>query len=120
MSYEERKTIISGVGIVIIMIALLVYDFHLNYGSPQTYSGYTVTDKAVKPGKDSSTYLVYTEKSGEVMVFCIEDRFLIGRFDASDDYARIEVGKTYSFDTVGVRQHFWSSYPDIIEMRIAE
>lgn len=110
--------IIFFIAIVIIVVFTIGYSISLNYGDARTYKNYTVTDKAVKNDGESSKYLVYTKDSkGNVMVFSVEDRFWCGRFDASDDYARIEVGKTYNFETVGKRSHFWSSYPDIIELK---
>ena len=115
---DFEDTIIPGVIIILIVIIAIFVDIHLSYGEATTYNGYTVTDKAVKNDKDDSKYLVYTKDSkGDVMVFSVEDRFWIGRFDASDDYAKIEIGKTYNFDTVGIRVHFYSSYPCIIDMK---
>ena len=109
------------IGITISVIALIILltglSLYLTYGKATTYSNYTVTDKAVKNNKDSSMYLVYTvDENDDVMVFSVEDRVWIGRFDASDDYAKIKVGETYDFETIGIRNHFFSTYPDIIEI----
>ena len=43
----------------------------------------------------------------------ITDTPLIGRFNSSDLYAEIEVGKTYEFIVGGNRVPFMSWYPDI-------
>lgn len=103
--------------IITAFLSLIFYSCHLDYSDERDYMGYTVTDKAVKNEGNSGIYLVYTvDKDGEVMVFSVEDRMLEGRYDSSDDYARIEVGKTYNFHTIGVRNHFWSSYPTIMTM----
>lgn len=117
MDKELLKEIITLVAAVLLMVSALVLNYHYRYGDPRTYYNYTVTDKTVKNNSNNSLYLVYTKDSnGDVMVFSVDDRLLIGRYDASDDYAKIEVGKTYNFETVGIRNHFLSKYPDIIEM----
>ena len=76
----------------------------------------TVTDKTVKRYNDEDKYLVYTKNTdGLVEVFEITDSFAFGRFDSSDVYGGIEVGKTYSFTVVGERSEFYSIYPNIKE-----
>ena len=119
---NNRGGVDGAVVVFIVALAAIIfiigYCISLDYGDARIYKNYTVTDKAVKNDGESSRYLVYTKDSkGNVMVFSVEDRLWCGRFDASDDYARIEVGKTYNFETVGKRSHFWSSYPDIIELK---
>lgn len=74
----------------------------------------TVTDKQVKNGSKESKYLVFTkDASGEIQVFEITDSLLAFRFDSSDVYAGIEIGKTYIFDVGGSRNKFMSWYPNI-------
>lgn len=107
--------------LIVVIIGIVIFatfrGCQLNYGDERVYKHYTVTDKGIKNYDDSSTYLIYTvDTDGEVMVFCIEDRLLYGRYNSSDDYAKIEIGKTYDFQTIGIRNQFWSSYPDIIGM----
>ena len=101
--------------VIAAFLSMILHGCYLNYADERDYMGYIVTDKAVKG--NSGMYLVYTvDKDGEVMVFSVEDRMLEGRYNSSDDYAKIEVGKTYNFHTIGVRNHFWSSYPTIMTM----
>lgn len=74
-----------------------------------------VTDKAVKNNK----YMVYGRtvtndhlpKSYE-----ITDNILARRYDSSDIYAEIEVGKTYEMIVGGNRVPFMSWYPNIYEV----
>lgn len=115
MDKVEKNAIIF---LSIITILAIIFCIYLDYGdSDHVYTNYVVTDKTVKNEKDNSKYLIYTKDTeGNVTVFSIEDRFWCGRFNSSDDYARIEIGKTYNFTTVGIRSYFWSSYPDIIEL----
>ena len=103
--------------IPILAIIIIIFAFYLDYGNATNYCNYTVTDKAVKNYNKDSKYLIYTvNEDGDVMVFSVEDRLFIGRFNSSDDYARIQIGKTYTFRTIGVRNGFFSTYPDIVEI----
>lgn len=73
-----------------------------------------VTDKAVKNYDDNGLYLIYTKDSdGTILVMEIEDNIFVGQFDSSDIYAKIETGKTYTFDVGGSRVPFFSWYPNI-------
>ena len=74
----------------------------------------TVTDKDVKNSDGESKYLVFTKTSdGETAVFEVTDALFAGRFDSSDLYAEIEIGKTYKFDVGGSRNRLFSWYPNI-------
>ena len=76
----------------------------------------TVTDKNVKNNGDSGKYLVYCKnESGNIEVLEITDALFAGRFDSSDTYAGIEVGKTYKFNIGGSRIRLLSWYPNIYE-----
>lgn len=76
----------------------------------------TVTDKQVKRTGDSSSdkYLIYTEnENGNVAVYEITDSLLKGRFNSSDLYATIKIGKTYRLTICGERYPILSMYPNI-------
>lgn len=72
----------------------------------------TVTEKAVKGSHGK--YMVFTKDNNEVNVYEITDNIFQGRWNASDAYAEIKEGKTYKFTVVGIRNHFWSMYPNIL------
>lgn len=81
----------------------------------QTYVA-TVTDKDIKNYDKTSKYLIFTKTDdGETRVFSVEDSILRWRFNSSDVYAEIEVGKTYRFTTVGFRFEPFSWYENIID-----
>lgn len=78
-----------------------------------------VTDKGIKNYGNSSTYLIYTKDVyGEVQVLEITDNLLSLRFDSSNVYANIEVGKTYTFVVGGDRVELFSWYPNIYEYKV--
>lgn len=80
----------------------------------------TVTDKdrstaSTKDGS-KSVFRIYTDGGPECTTFGLADNLFAGNFNASDMYGKIQVGKTYSFKTVGVRNGFFSSFPEITKM----
>jgi hypothetical protein len=71
---------------------------------------FTVTGKEnVKDGK-SGKYLVYTDKT----TYEITDSWYHWRWDSSDVYGKLQVGKTYTATLQGYRVPFLSWYPNII------
>ncbi len=114
----DLSTIIVVVAILIVIVTLIIDGQHTldkSVGSQRTVVT-TVVDKSVKRDGDSDKYLVYTKTAeGTTEVFEITDSFLAGRFNSSDIYADIEIGKTYQFGVRGHRNHFFSWYPNIYD-----
>lgn len=81
-----------------------------------------VTDKAVKNNK----YMVYgktVDLEHLTKSYEITDSALAGRYDSSDMYGEIEIGKTYEFIVGGNRVPFMSWYPDIysaVEVKVLQ
>lgn len=85
----------------------------------------TVVDKdrsttSSKNGSQS-VYRIYTENCGaDNETLGLADNILQGNFNASDMYAKIKVGETYKFETVGVRNGFLSSFREIVRFTKVE
>lgn len=104
--------------IIIVILLVAVAPGIIKVCNTQTWV-VTVTDKDRM--SDKNKYLVYTfDQSGESRVFEITDSLLMWRFDSSDDYNCIEVGKTYKFTTGGYRIPLFSMYPNIYEYEVYE
>lgn len=77
----------------------------------------TVIDKGIKNYKGGSNYLIYTkDENNKIATYRIEDSLIQGKFNSSDIYGSIEVGKTYTFKVAGTRNEFFSMYPNIIKV----
>jgi hypothetical protein len=84
-----------------------------------SYNDVKITDKAVKNSKEKSTYLIFTEdKNRTVHVFKDTDSFIRGKFNSSDIYGELKVGKTYDIETYGIRIPFLSRYENIKTVNI--
>lgn len=111
--YSKKKNNPEGVIYLIILAVVLAITFGgcCIQNSNECIEVGTVTDKYVKDDR----YLVYCEdENGEVDVYEIEDSFIYGRLNSSDDFGRIHVGETYEFRVVGSRAPILSWYPNII------
>lgn len=112
--------IVITVIIVIFVLAISLYR-PVNKASDIRNVTVTVTDKEVKNYDDESKYLIFGEDSdGNVSVFEITDSLFMGRFDSSDTYGGIKVGKTYTFKIGGSRNELFSYYPNIYEYKLVE
>lgn len=75
----------------------------------------TVTEKITKRDGDSDKYLIYVKPvAGQDKVYQNTDSIMYLKFDSSDMYAELEVGKTYDCKTWGWRVPFFSSYKNLI------
>lgn len=115
--YFDTDRFIIGIFIAFAIVCVaggIIFSIATNYNE-QTYVA-TVTDKDVKNYNNSSKYLVFTKtEDGETRVFSVEDSLLRFRWNSSDVYGEIEVGKTYRFTTVGFRFEILSMYENIID-----
>lgn len=75
-----------------------------------------VKDKWVKRTEERDLYMIGTENE----VFKIEDNLFIGKFNSSDLYNQIEIGKQYKIKTTGVRNNFMSWYRNINSIELCE
>lgn len=116
-SYFDTDRLIIGIFIalaIVFVVGGVIISIATNYNE-QTYVA-TVTDKDVKNYDKSSKYLVFTKtEEGETRVFSVEDSLLRFRWNSSDVYGEIEVGKTYRFTVVGFRIEILSMYENIID-----
>jgi hypothetical protein len=77
-----------------------------------------VTDKQVKRVGDRDTYFIYTvDAKGEPHVFKDVDAKWLLKFDSSDVYAVVEVGRWYRFKTIGWRWSLKSWYENVRSAR---
>lgn len=79
----------------------------------------TVTDKERVNTNNAdnavSKYLIFgTDENGDSKVFENTDSFLRFKFNGSDIYGEMEVGKTYEITVVGYRVPFFSAYENIV------
>jgi hypothetical protein len=105
------KFILMIVLAVIILIGYISLSFN-----DHTYI-IEVTDKERVNYSDGGKYLIYGTCNDDTIVLENTDALLRGKFNSSNIYAEIEVGKEYEVTVVGWRIPFLSTYENIIEFK---
>lgn len=102
--------------LIFIVIACIVGSCVYTEGNKRQIT-VTVTDKGIKNYKEESKYLIYgKDEDKQIVTYEIEDSLMQGKFNSSDIYGSIEVGKKYTFEIVGERNEFLSMYPNIVRV----
>ena len=114
----KAKMINLVITLAVLIIAYVAVLTVIQNTNEQVIFGVTVVDKArVSYWPGSHKYLIYTiDGSDTVRVFENTDAFFYAKHDSSDFYARIRIGETYDFRTVGRRLPHFSRYKNIIEI----
>jgi Protein of unknown function (DUF1523) len=68
------------------------------------------TESTRKENKVESTYLIYTDQG----VFRNDDAGWFMKYNSSDVYGNLDVGKRYRFKVYGWRIPFFSMYPNLV------
>lgn len=117
-SYEKDDSLGCGlyIGIIIIVILCMLGSCSVKESNERTVN-VIVTDKGIKNYDNDSKYLIYCKNENEeIQVYEITDSLFQGKFNSSDIYGSIEVGKEYTFVIRGTRIGLTSTYPNIVEV----
>ena len=109
---DQGCLIISMIAGILIVLGLCLINPIVKATNIRTVTA-TVTDKTVKRKDSDDKYLVFTDQD----TYEITDSLFMGRFDSSDLYGKIEIGKTYEFEIGGKRVHILSWYPNIYQAK---
>ena len=102
-----------GVILIVLIIGILIFIATLGYQNEEI-TQCTVEDKWVK--RQSQYSDVYLIQCGNE-VYKVSDLLFKGKFNSSDVYAKLKVGKRYEITTTGYRFEFFSMYKNINEFR---
>lgn len=104
---DNIKMILGAIA-AILLIGLLVFLASIGYQNEEIIEC-TIEDKWVKRSGKSDIYLVQCDNE----VYQITDLLFKGKFNSSDIYANLKVGKNYEITTTGYRFEFLSMYKNI-------
>lgn len=117
-SNPKQELIVSLVMVAIILSLVVLVIGLPGYFGEKEYT-ITITDKNIKNYDGSSKFLVFTKTDkGATRVFEVTDTIVKGRWNSADDYAELEIGKTYDVDVIGWRIPLLSQYENIIDFDI--
>lgn len=94
---------------IILSLGFIFGDVAIRYGNNQTIE-ITIKDKYIKNGSKSGKYLVVDTNNN---TYQITDLTFKGKFNSTDIYNQLEIGKTYRVEISGKRIHIFSWYQNI-------
>ncbi len=106
-------------GIPVILIALLFTNLPYQWLTQRSLDNVLIKDKQIvtesetRDGKVISTYLIYTDHG----VFRNDDAGWFLKYNSSDFYGELDVGKRYRLKVYGWRIPILSMYPNIVRMK---
>lgn len=101
--------------LVLFFAVVFIIKLYISFGTQESVTAHVIRAERVNYSK-SGVYLVFTDNE----TFCIKDNWLLFRCNSSDDYGRIESGKTYNFLVCGFRIPFFSMYRNILKIEVQE
>lgn len=104
-----KEDIISRIAVFVILIAPIIYLISINYSNQETIQ-ITVKEKYIKNYNKSSKYIIVDDKRE---AYQITDLLFKGKFNSTDIYNSLDIGKTYKIETSGKRIPFLSIYKNI-------
>ena len=112
-SVKQKKMLRVLLGATIILFLVILVVEPICYYRTNEVITITVLEKEVIHHKNSSTYLIYTEK-GEVLEN--SDLLFYGKFNSSDFQSKLKEGETYKVKVLGWRIPLLSRYRNIVEI----
>lgn len=116
---KNRKiSTITPLSIIAILVILLIIITSICMEFNDTEYTVTITDKTRVYDNGESKYLIFCElENGDTITFENTDAILRGKFNSSDIYGKLKVGKKYKLTVVGIRLPIFSTYQNIIKVK---
>ena len=111
----NKKDVIYIIFVLVILLTPIIYavtDTCIRYSSEEIIE-IEIKEKYIKTENRSGTYFIIDKDNN---AFEISDLLFKGKFNSTDLYNQLEVGKTYKVKTTGKRIHFLSMYKNINEI----
>ncbi|MBO5138704.1 MAG: hypothetical protein J6B89_03580 [Bacilli bacterium] len=109
----ELLGVVTIIGIIVLICFIC---FQFNYGNEKEVTC-TIEDKWIKrASKSSDVYLV----SCDDQVYKVSDLLFKGKFDSSNIYAKLKIGKKHRLTVTGYRFGWFSSYQNINDFKLVE
>lgn len=109
---EVAFCFIIGAIIIGLIIGVFYWNFKISYGNVQTIE-ITVKDKYIKRSGNSKSNDKYLVVDTENNTYQITDLTFIGKWNSTDLYNELDIGRKYKITTSGIRNQFLSMYQNI-------
>ena len=112
-----KKFIAGCVAVIVLFVALIGWHIHANYNEHTCII--EVTDKERVDYDKNGKYLIFGRTDNNTLVLENTDSLLRGKFNSSDIYAELEVGKIYECYTTN-RKRFLEPKRNTIQSKIID
>lgn len=116
----RRKGIVAIFTVVALLVVAALTVFFASSFNDKNYIVTVTRVERVNDDTDSKYLIFCEEEDGDVIVFENADKWVRGKFDSSNMYAKIKEGHKYKFTVVGWRIPIFSTYQNIIKMEEVE
>ena len=106
---EDKFVVIFYFLVVVVGLGLIIGPTAIEYSNNQVIE-ITIKDKYVKSGSKSGKYLIVDSNNN---TYQVTDLLFKGKFNSTDIYNQLEIGKTYRVEISGKRIHIFSWYQNI-------
>lgn len=106
---EDKFVVIFYFFIILLGLGFIFGGTIVKYADNQAIE-ITIKDKYVKSGSKSGQYLIVDSNNN---TYQVTDLLFKGKFNSTDIYNQLEIGKTYRVEISGKRIHIFSWYQNI-------
>ena len=116
-----KKILYIGIPLLV-LVGVMFTNLPYQWLTQRTIEGVLIKDKQISTETDKktqdvkSTYLIFTDHG----VFRNDDAGWFAKFDSSDFYGNLDVGKRYDLKVYGWRIAILTMYPNIVRMKPAQ
>lgn len=96
----------------LLIVSSICWEIYVAKGTQRDVN-FTVNNLVVKNSQNNSKYLVFTSQG----VFQDTDSLFNGKFNSSDVYGNLKIGRDYTCRVYGFRIPFLSTYPNILRCK---
>lgn len=114
---NNNINLVFNVTIIIVIISVFAITSYIFEYSNSKELIIEVKDKYVKNNDNNDKYIIIDTKNN---AYEITDLFFIWKFNSTDIYSSLEIGKTYKISITGIRCRIFSNYPNINKVELDE
>lgn len=114
---NNNINLVFNITIIIVMVSIFAVTSYIYEYSNSRELIIEVKDKYVKNNDNNDKYIIIDTENN---AYEITDLFFIWKFNSTDIYSSLEIGKAYKISITGIRCRIFSKYPNINKVESKE
>lgn len=116
-NFINNMNLIFDITIIIVIISVFAITSYIFEYSNSKELIIEIKDKYVKNNDNNDKYIIIDTENN---AYEITDLFFIWKFNSTDIYSSLEIGKTYKISITGIRCRIFNNYPNINKVELNE